>query len=59
MIAIGCFAPFVLAILGAVVGHFLAGSSGAVWGLAIGFLVGGGLLGYFWNVIARAKEENE
>ncbi len=59
MIAIGCFAPFVFAVLGALAGHFLAGSVGAIWGLVIGFLIGGGLLGYLWSIIARAKEEDE
>ena len=40
MAALGCLMPFILALLGAVAGHFLGGPSGDVWGIAIGFAGG-------------------
>lgn len=45
MIAIGCLAPFVLLVLGALGGHMIAGPTAALWGGGIGFGLGVVLLG--------------
>jgi hypothetical protein len=42
MLAIGCFIPFVLLVIGAALGSYLGGVHGGYWGAGIG--VGAGLL---------------
>ncbi len=56
MPALGCLAPFILAILGAVVGHFVAGIQGVPWGLGVGFVIGGGLASLAWLVMKRVGD---
>ncbi len=46
MAAVGCLMPILLALAGAVLGHVGAGTAGAMWGLGLG-LVGGGGIGLF------------
>lgn len=58
MAALGCLAPFILAILGAVVGHLGWGVSGLPWGLGIGLLAGGGLGALFFLVTKRADSDS-
>ncbi len=57
MAALGCLAPFLLAIIGAVVGHLGWGVSGLPWGLGIGLLIGSGLGWLFWMVMKRASDD--
>ncbi|SHG03579.1 hypothetical protein SAMN02745157_3422 [Kaistia soli DSM 19436] len=42
MIAIGCISPIILGVIGVLVGNWLDGSSGAIWGGVAG-LIGGGV----------------
>ena len=58
MAAIGCLAPFILALIGAGLAHLLAGTAGLPWGLGLGFLLGGGIAGAFWALAARAKADD-
>jgi hypothetical protein len=57
MIAFGCLAPLVLCVVGALIGHFMMGVTGAMWGFAIGLAVGVAILGFSWLVLEKAKEE--
>ncbi len=56
MPALGCMAPFILAILGAVAGHLVAGIGGVPWGLGVGFVLGGGLASLAWLAMKRAGD---
>jgi hypothetical protein len=56
MIGIGCLAPVVLFVCGALAGHFILGSSGVPWGAGIGFAAGLTLLGLVGWVVGRAKD---
>jgi hypothetical protein len=56
MILPGCLAAFLLPLLGAVVGHWLDGSTGGVWGLGIGFGLGCALTGLFGWLLVKVKE---
>ncbi len=56
MIAVGCLSPFILALLGAVIGHYLAGAPGTLWGLLIGLAAGLVLAFLTTRVIGRLKE---
>lgn len=47
MIAVGCLAPLVLLVCGALAGNLLAGPTAALWGAGIGFAVGLVVLGAF------------
>ena len=41
MIAIGCLAPLILGVAGALGGHWWAGNEGLIWGGGIGLGLGG------------------
>lgn len=58
MPALGCLAPFILALFGALIGHLIGGIGGVPWGLAAGFIVGGGVASLVWLVMKRASDEN-
>ncbi|MEM7444342.1 MAG: hypothetical protein AAF414_13540 [Pseudomonadota bacterium] len=58
MPALGCLAPFLLAIVGALIGHFIGGTSGLPWGLAAGLVAGGALGGISWYVMKRASDDD-
>ena len=57
MIAIGCLAPLILCVGGAVAGHFLAGTTGAMWGFGIGLAIGLALLAVQFFVLEKAKND--
>jgi hypothetical protein len=57
MIGIGCLAPLVLFVAGALAGHAVIGSSGVAWGAEIGFLSGLAMLGVLGWVIDKAKRQ--
>jgi hypothetical protein len=57
MILPGCLVALLLPLLGAVFGHWLDGSQGGVWGLAIGFALGCALAGLFTWMLVRLREE--
>jgi len=40
MLALGCLAPFLLLVGGAVIGAFLDATTGSIWGAAIGLALG-------------------
>jgi hypothetical protein len=56
MIGIGCLAPVVLFVCGALAGHFILGSAGVPWGAGIGFVAGLALLGLVGWVVGRTKD---
>jgi zinc transporter ZupT len=49
--------PFILALLGAVAGHFLGGPSGNVWGIAVGFAAGLAIAIVVLRTFGRLKRE--
>jgi hypothetical protein len=55
MIGIGCLAPLVLFVVGAIVGHAAVGPSGVVWGAGIGFVSGLALLGLLGWILGSTK----
>jgi hypothetical protein len=55
--ALGCLMPFILALLGAVAGHYLGGSSGNLWGITIGFAAGLAIAVTTLRVLGRLKRE--
>jgi len=57
MCALGCLAPFILALLGALIGHFAGGVGGLPWGLGIGFVAGGAVASLAWVVMKRASDD--
>jgi hypothetical protein len=57
MIGIGCLAPLVLFVAGALAGHAVIGSSGVAWGAGIGFLSGLAMLGVLGWIIDKAKRQ--
>lgn len=44
MIAIGCLAPLILGVAGLLVGNWLDGAQGAIWGGVGGLVIGGAVL---------------
>ncbi len=44
MIAFGCLAPLILGVTGLLIGNWLEGAQGAIWGSAGGLLTGGMVL---------------
>jgi hypothetical protein len=57
MIGIGCLAPLVLFVAGALVGHAVKGSSGVAWGAGIGFVSGLAMLGVLGWVLGKTKRQ--
>ena len=55
MAALGCLMPFILALLGAVTGHYLGGPSGNLWGVAVGFAAGLAIAVAALRVLGRLK----
>ncbi|WP_155888528.1 hypothetical protein [Inquilinus limosus] len=55
MVLIGCFLPFLLALAGAVAGHWLGSGSVGLWGMGIGFVAGLVLAAAVGAVAMRAK----
>lgn len=55
MIGIGCLAPLMLFVLGALAGHFVMGSSGVPWGAGIGFASGLAMLGVLGWALGKTK----
>lgn len=55
MVLIGCFLPFILALVGAVAGHLLGSGSIGLWGMGIGFAAGLALAAVIGVVAMRAK----
>jgi hypothetical protein len=51
----GCLPIPALFLIGALIGHFVGGNSGMLWGSGIGLLVGLVLAGLFIWVIRRGK----
>jgi hypothetical protein len=56
MVGLGCLAPLVLFVAGALFGHLLRGSSGVPWGAGIGFASGLTMLGFLGWVLERTKK---
>ena len=57
MIGIGCLAPLVLFVAGALVGHAVKGSSGVAWGAGIGSVSGLAMLGVLGWVLDKTKRQ--
>lgn len=57
MAGIGCLAPIILAVLGALGGNAVGGSVGAAWGLGGGFVLGSLIAGFAWYAVKRYKDE--
>ena len=55
MIGIGCLAPLVLFVVGAIVGHAAVGPSGVVWGAGIGFVSGLAVLGLLGWILGSTR----
>ncbi len=55
MIAIGCLAPLILLVAGGLVGHWLAGTAGFLWGMAIGLGAGSVLVGTAGWIVAHLR----
>ena len=56
MIGIGCLAPLILFIVGALVGHLVMGTFGVPWGAGAGFILGMALLGLLGWVLGKTRE---
>ncbi len=56
MIGIGCLAPLVLFVAGALAGHRVMGASGVPWGAGVGFLSGLVILGLLGWLLGKAKK---
>ncbi len=56
MAALGCLAPFVRALFGALIGHLIACINGVPWGLGVGFLLGGGVAALTYRLFAQLKK---
>ncbi len=56
MIAIGCLAPLILGVFGALSGHWLAGTEGLLWGGGAGLVLGGLVLGAVGWVVVQIKK---
>jgi hypothetical protein len=57
MIAVGCFIPFVLLIIGAALGSYLGGVHGGYWGASVGF--GAGVLASAVGMMAIYRVRGE
>ena len=57
MIGIGCLAPVVLFVVGALAGYLAMGSPGVTWGAGIGFLAGFAMLGGVSWIVSRIKRK--
>ncbi|MGQ3672904.1 hypothetical protein ACT6QG_10955 [Xanthobacter sp. TB0136] len=57
MIAIGCLAPLILGVMGALGGHWLAGNTGLLWGGVGGLVLGGLVLGFSGWVVFQMKKD--
>lgn len=55
MIGIGCLAPLVLFVAGAILGHVVMGSVGVPWGAGLGFGAGVAILGLLGWALGRIK----
>ncbi|WP_166802527.1 hypothetical protein [Microvirga pakistanensis] len=55
MIGIGCLAPLVLFVAGAILGHVVMGSVGVPWGAGLGFGAGVAILGLLGWALDRIK----
>lgn len=55
MIAIGCLAPLILGAGGVLLGNWLGGSVGALWGGGAGLLGGGLVLGAVGWLVGKIK----
>jgi hypothetical protein len=55
MFAIGCLLLVILPIVGLVIGLFLAGTAGAIWGAAIGFGVAAIAAGISMAALVQAR----
>ena len=56
VIGIGCLAPVVLFVAGALLGHIMMGASGVPWGAGAGFISGLVILGLVGWVLGNAKK---
>ncbi len=57
MIGIGCLAPLILFVVGALIGHAIMGAPGVPWGAGIGFMSGWVMLGLLGWVLAKARRQ--
>lgn len=55
MIGIGCLAPLVLFVAGALAGHVVMGRAGVPWGAAIGSGMGLAILGLLGWILGKTK----
>jgi len=56
MIGIGCLAPLVLFVAGALAGHMVMGASGVPWGAGAGFLSGLVILGLLGWLLGKTRK---
>jgi hypothetical protein len=57
MVLIGCFLPFILALVGAVAGHLLGSGSVGLWGMGIGFATGLALAAVIGALALQSKRD--
>ncbi len=57
MAALGCFLFLILPMLGLLVGGWLAGREGMVWGAGIGFAVALGITGAMGHALVKARRK--
>jgi len=55
MVAIGCLAPIILGVAGVLLGHWLIGPEGILWGGGAGLALGGMMLGAMAWLMRRLK----
>ncbi|HWJ74210.1 MAG TPA: hypothetical protein VNX29_13675 [Kaistia sp.] len=56
LIAIGCISPIILGVIGVLIGNWLDGSSGAIWGALAGLIGGGVILAAVGWLAAKLKQ---
>ncbi|MBZ9939197.1 hypothetical protein LB518_23070 [Mesorhizobium sp. BR1-1-16] len=56
MIGIGCISPIILCVIGVLVGNWVDGSSGAIWGALAGLIGGGVILAAVGWLAAKLKQ---
>ena len=55
MLALGCFIPFVLTLIGAAIGAYLGGDRGGLIGMVAGFLIGAAAMAFALWTFERAR----
>ncbi len=56
MIGLGCLAPLILFVAGALMAHLVVGSAGVAWGGGIGFVSGLAVLAVVGWIVSKTRE---